>query len=119
MKVDNSFVVEVRRAADGAPLPEIKAGADTHIIAKPGVAFTVSVKRLEGDSFTECVKVRSATRPPQRPGLIGWLAPGVHRLHDVLGAIEQAARAGGRACCYGVGREGLCMQGLAMRLCSP
>jgi 6-phospho-3-hexuloisomerase len=43
-------------------------------------------------------------------------AVSAQQLDDVLGAIEQAARAGGRACCYGVGREGLCMKGLAMRL---
>jgi hypothetical protein len=61
MKVDSKFIVEVR-GADGAALPEVKAGEATFVIAKPGTPFTVHVKRLEADSFTECVKV-SEQRP--------------------------------------------------------
>jgi hypothetical protein len=69
MRVDGKFVVEVR-GADGAALPEVKSGEDTYTIARPGASFTVYVKRLDADSFTECVKVRAAA-----PGASAVLAP--------------------------------------------
>ena len=46
--------------------------------------------------------------------VLGGVSP--QQLDAVLGAIERAARGGRRVCCHGVGREGLCMRGLAMRL---